>query len=623
MTLAHLIGPPATPNRHPTVIEMLRAASLSRCGLAFVDVREHEQKFSYGELWDRAGRMATALAELGIQPGDRVALCLPTSVDFMDAFFGALAAGAVPVPLYPPVRLGRLDEYHSRTARMLEVSGARVLLTDSRVIKLLGVAALRAKVPLGCREVSSLLSRGKGATLRERSASDLALIQFSSGSTVEPKPVALSNGNLLANVAAIDRFLPEGGPFPQRGASWLPLYHDMGLIGCLLLGVGHPGDLTLIPPELFLARPALWLRAISRDKATVSPAPNFAFGLCVKRVRDEDLAGCDLSSWSLALDGAEPIAAEPTRAFIGRFAKWGFNPRALTPVYGLSEASLAVTFTARGAGLRSARLDGDLLAKAGEVLAWPGRGASREIVSVGAPLAGVEVRIDAPLEESPDAAPEPVDMLQENRVGRVRVRGPSVMQGYFGPDGTAPYNRLATARVLRDGWLDTGDLGFVRDGELFICGRAKELVILRGKNHAPQEFEEALDGLDGVRAGCAIAVGYVPENGEGEELGMLVERDAAIPERPPHSDAELAELITARVVERTQVRPHRIELLAPGTLPRTSSGKLRRAEALRQMLAGELRAPTKVTMAGVVGEVAKSFAARAILRAKNALEPGE
>ncbi len=610
MTAAQLIGPPAPPNRFATLVDALKAAASTGIGLSFLDAREQRLELPFSELWERAQRVATSLCELGIAKGDRVALCFPTSPGFMDAFFGALAAGAVPVPLYPPVRLGRLAEYHARTARMLEVSGARLLLTDARVIKLLGVAALRANVPLGVREVAPLLERGRGATACMCMPDDLALIQFSSGSTVEPKPVALSHANLLANVDAIDRFLPEGGPHRQRGASWLPLYHDMGLIGCLFLAIAHPGNLTLIPPELFLARPALWLRAISRDRATVSPAPNFAYGLCVKRIRDEELQGCDLSSWRLALDGAEPISPEATRAFTDRFSRFGFDPTSLTPVYGLSEASLAVTFTAPGAGLRTTRVDAALLAK--ESRAQPvDPGASRtageadgarELVSVGAPLQGLEVRID-PV-ESDARGP-----LEESQVGRVRVRGPSVMRHYFG-------NPEATARALRDGWLDTGDLGFVQGGELFICGRAKELVILRGKNHAPHEFEEALEGLDGVRAGCAAAVGFLPEGGEGEELALLIERDLSV----AIDEAALRARISARVVERTQILPKQIELLAPGTLPRTSSGKLRRGEALRQWLAGELRPPEAVTALGVAREVGKSLVARAALGLKHRLD---
>jgi acyl-CoA synthetase (AMP-forming)/AMP-acid ligase II len=335
----------------------------------------------------------------------------------------------------------------------------------------------------------------------------------------------------------------------------------MGLIGCLLLAIVHPGPLTLLGPETFLARPALWLRAISRKRATISVAPNFAYGLCARRVRDEDLRGVDLSSWRFALNGAEPVAPAVLRHFAERFARWGFDPRAFMPVYGLSEASLAVTFTPPGRGARTQRLE------------------QRELPSVGAPLPGMEVKIG--------------DDLPDGAVGPVRVRGPSLMAGYFG-------NEPATREALRGGWLETGDLGFIAGGELFICGREKDLIILRGKNHAPQEFEEALDGLEGVRPGCAAAVGCVTESGE--ELVLLVERTTV--------DPSLGEKIRARLLERTGIRPDQVHLLAPGTLPRTSSGKLRRAEALRQHLQGSLRAPRKVTFLGLVGEAARSMAAR-------------
>ena len=489
----------------------------------------------------------------------------------MDAFFGALLAGAVPVPLYPPVRLGRLDEFHLRTARMLEVCGARLVLTDARVGRLLGQAVAGARPELGLRRVEELPAAGELEL--EARPDELALIQFSSGTTVDPKPVALTHRNVLANVAAIDGFIPEEGALRQRGVSWLPLYHDMGLIGCLLLAVYHPGPLALLPPELFLARPALWLRAISRTRATLTVAPNFAFGLCARRIRDGELEGVDLSSLRLVLNGAEPIAPAALRRFCDRFAKLGFDERALMPVYGLSEASLAVTFSPPRRGPRTVR---PATAKG-----------PRELVCLGVPLPGVEVCVrDERGDEVPDGS-----------AGRIHVRGPSVMAGYFG-------NPAATASAMQDGWLDTGDLGFVHEGELVVSGRAKDVIILRGKNHAPQEFEEALDGLAGVRAGCAAAVGFTPEGGDGEELALLVEQDG-----PLDPDA-----VRSRVVERTGIRPHTVRLLAPGTLPRTSSGKLRRAEALRQLLAGELRPPRRPTLLRLALEGALSAAALARLR---------
>jgi acyl-CoA synthetase (AMP-forming)/AMP-acid ligase II len=551
--------------RCQTLVDLVGNAAQSRHGLTFVDAREEESELSFADLSLRAAQAAAGLAALGIERGDRVALVLPTGVDFMEAFFGTILAGAVPVPLYPPVRLGRLDEFHLRTARMIEVSGARLVLTDRRIGRLLGQSVARARPALGCREVRELPRAGE---LRaEARPGDLTLVQFSSGTTVDPKPVALTHANVLSNVAAIDSYVPPGEG--QSGVSWLPLYHDMGLIGCLLMALYHPGPLALLPPEAFLGRPALWLRAISRKRATITVAPNFAFGLCLKRVRDEDLAGCDLSSLRLVLDGAEPIAPAVLRRFAERFGRFGFDARTLLPVYGLSEAALAVTFAAPGSGLRTAVVG------------------SSEVAAVGTPVPGVEVRV-----VGPDAGE-----VSDGTVGRIEVRGPSVMAGYL-------EDPVGTARAVKQGWLDTGDLGTVVDGELYVCGREKEIVILRGSNHAPQEFEDALSGLRGARDGCAVAAGFVPDGADGEELLLLVEQTGPLD----------ADSVRARVLEGTGIRPHTVALLAPGTLPRTSSGKLRRGEALRQWRSGTLRPPRKVTALHLARAAAGSIAAFARLR---------
>jgi acyl-CoA synthetase (AMP-forming)/AMP-acid ligase II len=555
-------GAPLHPPLDATVNAMLERAAQTRFSLIFLDAQEREQRVSYAELRARARRLAAALLERGIQPGDRVAMVLPTGPDFMDAFFGTLLAGAVPVPLYPPVRLGRMDEYVNATARMLELVGARAVLSDRRVRLLLGGAVERARPALGCPTVVELME-GTNEAEQAVTPGALGLIQFSSGSTVDPKPVALSHANLMAQVAIIKQAMSAIDRETPRGVTWLPLYHDMGLIGCLLEALYFPGDLVLVPPELFLARPALWLRALSTYEGVTSPAPNFAYGLCLKRIRDEDLQGVDLSSWLYALNGAEPVTADLQRRFCERFARWGFQAKAALPVYGLSEASLAVTFSDRESPRRTVKHGG------------------RELVSVGAPVAGTEVEV---------------------REGRIWVRGPSVMTGYFG-------NAEATARTLVDGWLDTGDLGFIEGGELFVSGRAKDIVIIRGANHAPQVFEECLEGLDGVRTGCAVAVGHVPSGADGEELLLLVEALEATP--------EVRERIIAAVVARTSIRPHTVELLAPGTLPRTSSGKLRRGEALRRYVGGELTAPRSVNALSVGAEVAKSMLAFA----RNRLKP--
>jgi acyl-CoA synthetase (AMP-forming)/AMP-acid ligase II len=580
-------GPAAPPPRYPTVNAALEAAAAGDAAITFVDLAERETILPFSEIHARARRAAAALAARGVAAGDRVAIVLPTSPAFLDAYFGVLLAGAVPVPLYPPLRLGRLPEYHAATAAMMAAVGARLVVADSRTRALLGRTIELARPPLGCVRADQLGAGDPSELRTEARPDELALIQFSSGSTTDPKPVALSHANLMAQLAALAALLPPEEDAPQMGVSWLPLYHDMGLIGCLLVAVYVPGPLVLIPPENFLVRPSLWLRAIARHRATISVAPNFGYEVATKRVKDEELAGCDLSSWRLAVCGAEPVSAAALERFARRFAPVGFDRRALRPVYGLAEAALAVTFAPPDRGPTALGVDPVRLAAAGEAVAGP-----RSVVSVGTPVPGAEVQV-----RGADGRE-----LPERRVGRIVVRGKFVMTGYFGrPD--------ATASVLADGFLDTGDLGFVADGELYVCARAKDLIVIRGANHAPQEFEECLAGIAGVRAGCAVALGFVPAGEDGEQLLVLAERA-----RDAGRDDGTAERVRRAVLERTGIRPHTVRLLEPGTLPRTSSGKMRRSEALRRFLAGELTPPRAAGPVRLAAEAARSALAFARAR---------
>jgi acyl-CoA synthetase (AMP-forming)/AMP-acid ligase II len=563
---------------------LARASGFPEAGLRLLDRGERPLWLSWNEIAERARGVAGALAERGIVRGDRVALVFPTCADFFAAFFGALLAGAVPVPLYPPVRLGRLDEFIDRTAAMLTAVGARVVLSDARVRRLLGSVIEKARPPLGCQTPSQLgVGRYRPVSV---AADDLGLVQFSSGTTVGPKPVALSHRALVAQTIRLNAFWPDSEGRQESGVSWLPLYHDMGLIGCIFPALERPAVVTLIPPEYFVSRPAVWLRAISRYGATISPAPNFAYSLCVEKIKDEELDGVDLSSWRVAMSGAEPVAPGVLRAFRDRFRRWGFRAEALTPVYGLSEAALAVTFSDIEGPFLSRRFNRDALADGGRAVADDG---GIELVSVGRPLPDFELEI----RDRDDR------LLGPTRVGRVLVRGPSLMEGYLG--------RLRdTARVLRDGWLDTGDLGFILDQELYLTGRAKEVLILRGRNHAPEEVEHAVDQVVGVRTGCVVAASYLPEGADGEELVLLVE---ARPDGTPPQDL-MAEIERA-VRAATGLHPDRVELLDPGTLPRTSSGKLRRLEALRRWRAGTLGPPAPVTTLSVARAMARSSLALA------------
>ncbi len=572
---------------------LVSSGEVERCGLRFLDRHERETFLDWAEIEARARRIAAQLRTLGVEKGERIVLIYPTGPEFFDAFFGAVLAGAVPVPLYPPVRLGRLDEYHQRTATMIELSGARLVLAHRRVRRILGQTITLARPAFGCRELADLppgeLSlAGDGEVVSE---DDLALVQFSSGTTVDPKPVALSHRAVMAQVHTLNGMWPRESALRHSGVSWLPLYHDMGLIGCIFPAMALPTDLTLLGPELFVAKPALWLRAISHYRATVSPAPNFAYGLCVAKIRDEEMEGVDLSCWRVALNGAEAVAPSVLRSFRDRFAQWGLRGEALTPVYGLSEASLAVTFSALAHPFTCRRFARLPLAEQG-IAHHHEEG--QELVSVGRPLPGfaVEIRDD-------DGKPLPA-----RHTGRVWVRGPSLMDGYLDQP-------RATARALVDGWLDTGDLGFWFDEELYLTGRAKELIILRGRNYPPEMVERPLLGLAGLRTGCAVALSWLPEGADGEVLWIFVEtaRNAS-----RTVIDELAQACRRAILQATGLVVDAVHLLAPGTLPRTSSGKMRRGETLRQFLADELQPPGSASPLHMVGALARSSLAFTKLR---------
>jgi acyl-CoA synthetase (AMP-forming)/AMP-acid ligase II len=554
-------GTPAEVPKVASLHEALEESARGEAGLFFVRARGEKRFHSWAELRGRAQRVAGALVQRGVRRGDRIALVLPTSVDFADAFFGALLAGAVPVPLYPPVRLSALGSFHDSCARMVRAAGARLLLSDARLRVLLGEVCVQARPALGECTVAELLNSGAPQVEVRPGASALSLIQFSSGSTMSPKPVALTHENICAQLAALSQLFSLRSEEPRVGVSWLPLYHDMGLIGGMLLAAYYPGTLVLLPPEQFLADPLLWLSAISAHRASVSAAPCFAYGLVVKRAKEERLAGLDLSSWRYALCGAELVSRPTLSSFARRLQPYGFRPEALMPVYGLSEASLVVTACSPRWPLSTVKVDAEALARQSAV--QPGEW---ELASVGVPVPGVEVelRVEARV------------ISEEGQVGEIFMRGPSVMRGYF-------ERPEATSKVLREGWLDTGDLGFWRGGELYICGRSKEVLVLRGANYPPQFFEECLAEVPGARAGGAVAASFLPSPEGPEELLLLVEGQRV--GAPP-----LVEDIVRAVVQRTGIRPHTVVVLKAGALPRTSSGKLRRLEALRQYLSSTLGA---------------------------------
>jgi len=556
-----------------TLIDYLAKAKTPNTGFVFVDRHEKESFFPYPILYQRVQKAAAHLQKIGCKKGDRIAIFLPTSIEFMDVFLGAQYIGAIPVPLYPPVRLGKLEEFFARTAAMLEAVQAKVIVTNSQIKRILGQLIVRYSPPKGIVLASSLQQPITPLSTFDLDADDICLIQFSSGTTQNPKPVMLSHRQTLSNVEAIAHSFPEQLE-KHVGCSWLPLYHDMGLIGCVFPAIFVSGTMVLIPPEVFLTRPHIWLRMISKHKAFISPAPNFAYSLCTQRIKDSKMEGVDLSCWKMALNGAEPVAPRHLREFIHRFSAFGFAPEALTPVYGLAEASLAVTFSNPQKRFTSHHFDRQELAQGKALLSTDQQ--SIELASVGKPLLGFSIEIR-------DRQGNP---LQEGSIGEIWVQGPSLTSGYMG-DIPSP---------LHDGWLETGDIGFLFQQELYISGRNKDVLVIRGQNHSPYDIEQAVDSVEGVRTGCAVAVSNITD--QGEELLVFVEY------RHKHSD--FATQCAAAILEKTSIRPDAVIALQSGTLPRTSSGKLRRGETLRRYLNQELIPPKKVNTFLIAGALTKS-----------------
>ncbi len=554
MNLAPTIEPEA-PATLGAALE--RAARDPSTGIRLLDRREQATWLPWSAILAGARDVAASLAALGIERGDRLGLIFPTGRELLEAFFGAVLAGAVPTCLPPPPRFGKAAGYGRRAGAMLASVDARLLLAERRARTRLDKSL--EPLPLGTRALDDLPAGKTVAAAVGGRPDDLALIQFSSGTELSPKPAALSHAAVLSQARLLNGYWPDTPEVRQRGVSWLPLYHDMGLIGSLFTALERPGELTLLPPEVFAARPAIWLRAISRFGGTVSPATNFAYGYCVERIRDRELDGVDLTSWRVALNGAEPVSADVMRRFARRFARWGFRSSALTPVYGLAEAALAVTFSDVEAPFVSRRFARDGLSPGNCVREEAG---GRELVSVGRPVAGFEIAIR-------DAAGQGVE---EGVVGRIWARGPTLMEGYVG-------RHAETREVLRDGWLDTGDLGFLHRGELYVCGRIKDLIIVRGRNHSPVELERVAESVPGVGMGGAVAVGHLPEGGDRERLVLFVERARGTPN-------EVVDAIPATcrraLLSDSGLEVDEVVVLAPDSIPRTSSGKVRRAETLRR-----------------------------------------
>ncbi len=575
-----------------TLLEVLDwhlARHPDRVHVRFYASEDRLDTLTYAGLAEGAGQVAQALRALEMRAGDCVALMLPSGLDFFRCFFGILRAGAVPVPMYPPARPNQIEEHLRRQAGILRNCEARVLITFDRVRPLARMLAGLSPALVHVVTPESLLDgpRPPAAEPPAPGAGGLALIQYTSGSTGDPKGVALSHGNLLANIRAWG----EAAALTASDVcvSWLPLYHDMGLIGTWLGSLYHGMPLILMSPLDFLARPERWLWAIHHHRGTVTAAPNFAFDLCVKRLEGGDLAGLDLSTWRLAANGAEPVDADTLARFARVFAPYGLQAGSVMPVYGLAECAVGLCVPPPGRGVVVDEVSRAALAREG--LAVPrggGPGAAGEdgahapgaveasgetarIVSCGPPLRGHELRIV-------DARGR---TLPERQVGMLEFRGPSATAGYY-------RNPEASAALFHDGWLSTGDHAYLADGELYITGRAKEMIIRAGRNLYPYDLEQAVGALPGVRKGCVAVFGVQPGEPGQERLVVVAEtrlRDEA--ER-----RALEQRILAEAMAQLELAPDDIVLAPAHAVLKTSSGKIRRAAVRDAYLDGRLGAPS-------------------------------
>ena len=549
--------------RPDTVSGALAAAAHTPCGMTTIEHDGQTRTMAYATLLAESLVLAGALVAAGLEEGDRVALVVPEVRDFLCAFFAITAAGCVPIPLAPPVQAGDVLNYARQSRRLLAAGRAAAVVASRDVAPLLDVSDLD-----GTPRVLTIDALRDGPALRAPVAVPMdapALVQFTSGSTAAPKGVVLTHANLHANVNAIDAGLDITPA--DVGISWLPLYHDMGLIGMAIEAVYAQASAVIMSPVLFLKRPTAWLDALSRYRGTISFAPNFAYDLCVRRVKPSQIDALDLSSWRVAGCGAEPVRADTLAAFADRFGRAGFRASSFVPSYGLAEHVLAVTFARDG--LTVDTVDGDRLVK--ESIAVPlvnGSAASARtvrIVGCGRPFPEHAVQV---VDE--DGEPSP-----ERHVGEIAARGPSVMSGYFD-------DPEATAEALGGGWLHTGDLGYMAGGQLFVCGRTKDLIVRQGRKYHPPDLESAIAGLEGLRPSGVVVFGINRINEADEVIAVLEARGASLIARDIVND------VRRRVREASGLELDRVLVMPPGTIPRTTSGKVRRAETRARFEAGTL-----------------------------------
>ncbi|GAB2875265.1 fatty acyl-AMP ligase [Streptomyces mayteni] len=562
--------------RTPSFIDIVQRHSTASSRTAFSFVRNARsgtvnETLTYRNL-DTAARAVAAHLIANGGPGQRVLLLFPEGLDFVKAFAGCLYAGAVAVPAPLP---DRFPASIDRTAGILRDADVTTVLTDGAHRAFVGDwLAAQHMTAVACHDVGALVDDTAAAWRAPETGTgpdDLAFLQYTSGSTSEPKGVMVSHRNLLANLESIHRVIDSTPDMSAVG--WLPGIHDMGLVGQFLSVLYAGGHLVFMPPNEFLRHPYRWLSLVSDVRATHTVAPNFAYELCLRRVTDEQVSALDLSSLSVVLNGAEPIRAATLDAFAERFAPAGFDPAAFSPCYGMAEATLLVSASPRLATPVTVAVDTEALAKGELTRVAPEAGdggPSRRLVSSGRPQ-GCEVLI---------VDPEGHAVLPDGHVGEIWLRGDSVSRGYWRHDALSEetFGQPGPAPGTPDGWLRTGDLGALLDGELFVSGRLKDMVVIGGRNLYPQDMEHVVQECDGRLRGCACVVFALADGSE----GVVVVQEARPTLFRADATAEVAGAIRRALAREFDVVPRAVLLTRPGTVRKTTSGKVRRS-LMRQL----------------------------------------
>ena len=550
-----------TPERATTLIEMLDWHVQHHPERMAIQILGDEDRvdlaFTYAGLQRGARAVATGLRERGLQPLQTVAIMLPTGGDYFLSFFGVLLAGGVPVPIYPPVRPSQIEEHLRRHARLLDNAQAVALVTVPEaklVARLLQTQVQDLRHVVTVAELQHDPAAWTSASTRAR---DLAFLQYTSGSTGDPKGVMLSHANLLANLRAMGRHVAASSG--DLFVSWLPLYHDMGLIGACLGGLYHAFPLVVMSPLGFLARPARWLRAIHRFRATLSAAPNFAFDLCARSIQDHEIEGLDLGSLRMVCNGAEPVSPATVERFTARFRPYGFRPEAMAPVYGLAECSVGLALQPPNRAPALDRVRRDPFVAGGRAQPAPADDPTAlRFPACGQPIPGHQIRI----------VDERGRELPERREGRLEFKGPSATAGYY-------RNPEATRKLFPrgDDWLDSGDRAYLAGGDVYLTGRVKDMIVRGGRNLYPYELEQAVGDIPGIRKGCVAAFASNDPATGSERLVVVAETRATEPE----ALADLRQRIQSVGVDLLGVPPDGVVLTPPHSVLKTSSGKIRRA----------------------------------------------